>query len=128
MAKASAGIARLHDPVVGNLELNVEDLVLPGDPDQTLRVDSAPPGSSSADSLTLLGSFGAGTGTPEAAQASKEGTGPTLPRPLIPEPLPDQTVAQGHQQAGGSRSADETNRRGPARQRRMVPQPFDLLL
>lgn len=75
MAKASAGIVRLHHPVVGGLELNVEDLVLPDDPDQTLRVYSAPPGSSSADSLALLGSFGAGTGTPEAAQASEERDG-----------------------------------------------------
>ncbi|MCX2748875.1 helix-turn-helix transcriptional regulator [Arthrobacter sp. MI7-26] len=72
VAKASAGTVRLHHPVVGDLELNVEDLVLPDDPDQMLRVYSAPPGSSSADSLALLGSFGAGTGTPEAAQASEE--------------------------------------------------------
>lgn len=72
VATGSAGIVRLHHPVVGNLELNVEDLILPDDPDLTLRVFSAPPGSPSADSLTLLGSFGAGTGTPEAAQAPEE--------------------------------------------------------
>ena len=72
-------MVRLHHPVVGNLELNVEDLALPDDPDQTLRMYSAPPGSSSADSLTLLGSFGADTGTPEAAQATevRDGSGAT---------------------------------------------------
>jgi transcriptional regulator with XRE-family HTH domain len=71
VATGSAGIVRLHHPVVGNLELNVEDMALPDDPDQTLRVYSAPPGSPSADSLTLLGSFGAETGTREAAQATE---------------------------------------------------------
>jgi hypothetical protein len=55
--------------VVGDLELNFENLVLPDDPDQILRVFSAKPGSPSADSLTLLGSFGAGEpdGTPGTA-------------------------------------------------------------
>jgi transcriptional regulator with XRE-family HTH domain len=71
VATGAAGIVRLRHPVVGNLELNVEDMALPDDPDQTLRVYSAPPGSPSADSLTLLGSFGAETGTSGAAQATE---------------------------------------------------------
>lgn len=75
VARGSAGMVRLHHPVVGSLKLNVEDLTLPDDPDQKLRMFSAPPGSPSADSLTLLGSFGAGTGTPEAAQAPEETEG-----------------------------------------------------
>jgi transcriptional regulator with XRE-family HTH domain len=59
VATGSAGSLRLHHPVVGDLELNVENLALPDDPGQVLRVFSAKPGSPSADSLTLLGSFGA---------------------------------------------------------------------
>jgi hypothetical protein len=50
---------RLHHPAVGDLELNFENLVLPDDPDQTLRVYSAKAGSPSADALALLGSLGA---------------------------------------------------------------------
>jgi transcriptional regulator with XRE-family HTH domain len=63
VARRSAGSLRLHHPVVGDLELNVENLTLPDDPDQVLRVFSAKPGSPSADSLTLLGSFGAEAAT-----------------------------------------------------------------
>jgi transcriptional regulator with XRE-family HTH domain len=59
LATGSAGSVRLHHPVVGDLELNFEDLMLPDDPDQVLRVYSAKPDSPSADSVTLLGSFGA---------------------------------------------------------------------
>jgi transcriptional regulator with XRE-family HTH domain len=59
VATASAGSVRLRHTIVGDLELNFEDLALPDDPDQVLRMFSAKPGSPSADSLTLLGSFGA---------------------------------------------------------------------
>lgn len=59
VAAASAGTVRLHHPVVGDLELNFEDLALREDPDQVLRLFSAKPGSPSADSLALLGSYGA---------------------------------------------------------------------
>jgi transcriptional regulator with XRE-family HTH domain len=72
VATGAAGTVRLHHPVVGDLELNVENLALPDDPDQVLRVFSAKPGSPSADSLTLLGSFGAQTTTaPKLAQATE---------------------------------------------------------
>ena len=70
VAAASAGTVRLHHPLVGDVELNVENLSLPDDPDQVLRVFSAKPGSPSADSLTLLGSYGAGPApAPEPARA-----------------------------------------------------------
>jgi transcriptional regulator with XRE-family HTH domain len=60
VATPSTGTVRLHHPVVGDLELSAENLFLPDDPDQVLRVFSAKPGSPSADALTLLGSYGAG--------------------------------------------------------------------
>ncbi|WP_309107410.1 helix-turn-helix transcriptional regulator [Arthrobacter sp.] len=69
VAKGSAGVVRLHHPIVGDLELNFEDLARLDDPDQVLRVFSAKPGSPSADSLQLLGSFGAGTTAPKPSQA-----------------------------------------------------------
>lgn len=67
VAKGSAGVVRLHHPIVGDLELNFEDLARLDDPDQVLRVFSAKPGSPSADSLTLLGSFGAEAPVPKSA-------------------------------------------------------------
>jgi hypothetical protein len=54
-----AGILRMRHPVVGDLELNFEDLAPRHDPEQTLRVFTARPASPSSDSLALLGSFGA---------------------------------------------------------------------
>jgi transcriptional regulator with XRE-family HTH domain len=60
VASRSAGTVRLHHPAVGDLELNFESLILPDDPDQTLRIYSARPGSPSSDALALLGSLGAG--------------------------------------------------------------------
>ncbi|WP_455836452.1 helix-turn-helix domain-containing protein [Pseudarthrobacter siccitolerans] len=64
VASRSAGTVRLHHPAVGDLELNFESLVLPDDPDQTLRIYSARPGSPSSDALALLGSLGAATKAP----------------------------------------------------------------
>jgi transcriptional regulator with XRE-family HTH domain len=72
VASRSAGTVRLHHPAVGDLELNFESLVLPDDPDQTLRIYSARPGSPSSDALALLGSLGAATKTPQPGVSSEE--------------------------------------------------------
>ena len=88
VAARSSGVLRLHHTIVGDLELNFENLVLPDDSDQVLRVFSARPGTPAADSLMLLASFGAGTGTGTETVAGKNtdavpgsGTGAeTVPR------------------------------------------------
>lgn len=54
----SAGTVRLSHTTVGELELDFENLVLPDDPDQSIRVYSSRPGSRSGDALRLLGSWG----------------------------------------------------------------------
>ena len=72
VASRSAGTVRLHHPAVGDLELNFESLVLPDDPDQTLRIYSARPGSPSSDALALLGSLGAATKAPQPDVSSEE--------------------------------------------------------
>jgi transcriptional regulator with XRE-family HTH domain len=82
VATASSGSVRLSHPVVGDLELNFEDLALREDPDQVLRLYSAKPGSPSADSLTLLGSFGASPAVvPEAPRTTAEAEVQSLRRP-----------------------------------------------
>jgi hypothetical protein len=61
-----------HYPVVGDLELNLENLELPDDPDQVLRVLAWKPCPPSADSLTRLGSFGAGAPTQNPLRAAED--------------------------------------------------------
>lgn len=74
-----AGTLRLHHPVVGDLELAFEDLAPRHDPDQTLRVFTAAPGSASADSLALLGSFGADSFTDKASDGADRPAAPRHP-------------------------------------------------
>lgn len=57
------GTKRFRHPIVGDLELDWQGLVLPGDEDQTIFIYFAPPGSPAADKLALLASWTA----PEAA-------------------------------------------------------------
>ncbi|QHK21300.1 helix-turn-helix domain-containing protein [Pseudarthrobacter psychrotolerans] len=79
VATRSAGNVRLHHPAVGDLELNFENLVLPDDPDQTLRMYSAKPGSPSSDALALL-SLGAEANA-ESAQPPRAAAGAPPPVP-----------------------------------------------
>ena len=51
------GVKRLRHPVAGDLELAYETLALPGDTDQTVVLYTAPPGSPTADRLSLLASW-----------------------------------------------------------------------
>lgn len=53
------GTKRITHPVVGDLELGYETLTLPGDPDQTIVVYTASPGSATAERLAVLASWNA---------------------------------------------------------------------
>ncbi|MGW9136712.1 MmyB family transcriptional regulator [Streptomyces sp. NPDC055681] len=53
------GTKKLHHPVVGDLELNFEAMVLASDPDFTLVIYTATPDTPSADSLRLLATWAA---------------------------------------------------------------------
>ncbi|MBY6538023.1 helix-turn-helix domain-containing protein [Rhodococcus sp. BP-349] len=52
-----AGTKRFHHPVVGEIHLAYEELVITADPGSVLMVYTAEPGSPSADRLRLLGSW-----------------------------------------------------------------------
>ncbi|WP_409185566.1 helix-turn-helix domain-containing protein [Amycolatopsis sp. VS8301801F10] len=58
-----SGRKRLHHPVVGRLDLDVESMDLPTDPGLLLNVYTAPAGTAAADSLALLASWAAGRET-----------------------------------------------------------------
>jgi transcriptional regulator with XRE-family HTH domain len=55
-----SGRKRLHHPVVGRLDLDVESMELPADPGLRLNVYTAPDGTAAADGLALLASWAAG--------------------------------------------------------------------
>ncbi|KUH66295.1 XRE family transcriptional regulator [Mycolicibacterium novocastrense] len=58
------GIKRYHHPLVGDLTINYESVAVLGDPDQTLCLYTAEPGSPSENALRLLANW---TGTPSTA-------------------------------------------------------------
>ncbi|GAB2682459.1 helix-turn-helix transcriptional regulator [Kribbella swartbergensis] len=51
------GVKQLRHPMVGELAVNYETFLMPGDPDQTLFVYTAEPGTKSGDALNLLASW-----------------------------------------------------------------------
>lgn len=59
------GIKRYHHPLVGDLTVNYESVAVLGDPDQTLCIYTAEPGSPSETALRLLANW---TGTPSTAE------------------------------------------------------------
>ena len=59
-----SGHKRLHHPVVGPLDLDVESMELSTDPGLLLSVYTAPAGTASADGLALLASWAAGRDDP----------------------------------------------------------------
>ncbi len=65
--RRSHGSKRYHHPVVGPLTISYEALPIPDDPDQTLFVYSAEPGTPSAEALALLGSWSLEATEPPAA-------------------------------------------------------------
>jgi hypothetical protein len=54
-----SGRKRLHHPIVGQLDLDVESMELPADPGLHLIIYTAPPGTPTADGLALLASWAA---------------------------------------------------------------------
>ncbi len=54
-----SGRKRVHHPVVGQLDLDVESMELPADPGLRLNVYTAPTGTATADGLALLASWAA---------------------------------------------------------------------
>ncbi|MFE5570780.1 helix-turn-helix transcriptional regulator [Amycolatopsis japonica] len=59
-----SGRKRLHHPVVGRLDLDVESMELPAEPGLLLTVYTAPAGTTTADGLALLASWAAGQEKP----------------------------------------------------------------
>lgn len=58
VTRKSAGTLRLHHGVVGDVEVDFEHLLLPDDPEQSLRIYTAKNGSPTQDALKLLASWG----------------------------------------------------------------------
>ena len=54
-----SGRKRVHHPVVGRLDLDVESMELPAEPGLLLNVYTAPAGTATADGLALLASWAA---------------------------------------------------------------------
>ncbi|MEV4143361.1 helix-turn-helix domain-containing protein [Amycolatopsis sp. NPDC049691] len=68
-----SGLKRMHHPVVGRLDLDVESMELPAEPGLLLNVYTAPAGTATADGLALLASWAADQEKHEKARfASRE--------------------------------------------------------
>ncbi|HEX6340956.1 helix-turn-helix transcriptional regulator [Umezawaea sp.] len=55
-----SGLKRVHHPVVGRLDLDVESMEVPAEPGLLLNVYTAPAGTATADGLAVLASWAAG--------------------------------------------------------------------
>jgi transcriptional regulator with XRE-family HTH domain len=78
------GLKRINHPIVGELQLGYETLALPGVPDQTIIVYTAPPGSATAERLAMLASWTASERTatrPADAETRPPSTGPGRSNP-----------------------------------------------
>ncbi|MGW2328494.1 helix-turn-helix transcriptional regulator [Streptomyces sp. NPDC001700] len=74
VAQCAHGTQHFHHPVVGQFTLRHETLAFPADPDQTVCVYTAEPGSASAQALALLASW-------SAPDATRENTSTSAARP-----------------------------------------------
>lgn len=74
VARRSSGTLALHHAVVGDVEVDFEHLLLPDDPEQSLRIYTAKNGSSSQDALKLLSSW-AGSSAPDSHPVSHSSEG-----------------------------------------------------
>ena len=72
------GLKRLRHPVVGDLELEHETLLLPDESGLQVAMYAAPPGSTSEDALKLLASWSATAGAESGAGHGTHATGPGL--------------------------------------------------
>lgn len=61
VGRRSSGTLSLHHAVVGEVEVDFEHLLLPDDPEQSLRIYTAKNGSPSQDALKLLSSWSGGS-------------------------------------------------------------------
>ena len=68
----NVGVKRFHHPVVGELSLRLTRLDLPADPGLTIFTYTAEPGSRSAETLKLLGSWAATADHPETARTTDQ--------------------------------------------------------
>jgi hypothetical protein len=73
VARRSSGTLSLHHGMVGDLTVDFEHLLLPDDPDQSLRIYTARNGSPSRDALKLLSSW-AGSTSNQPVPNSSEGS------------------------------------------------------
>lgn len=73
VARRSSGNLALHHGLVGDLSLDFEHLILPDDPDQSLRIYTAKNGSPSQDALKLLSSWAGGSESTQHLSTSSEG-------------------------------------------------------
>ncbi|RAN79251.1 transcriptional regulator [Bacillus sp. SRB_336] len=76
VARKSSGTLKLRHALVGELELDFEHLLLPDDPDQSLRLYTARNGSPSLDALKLLSTWSPGTDAAAPSHSPEESSRP----------------------------------------------------